>query len=198
LFVGSFDKKLYALNVADGSKLWEFEAEGAIASSPLVYDNTVYIGSFDRHLYAVDTVSGKQVWRFPAGDEGEGIPGNWFWAKPVAYNGVIYAANLDGKVYALDAERGDKLNEFDLGGPISSSPVIVNGAVIFASQRGLIYTVDTTSNQLKQLADIESEVYGPLSAREGIIYVHTQDMALHRVEADTGAKLPTISLESGE
>ncbi len=190
LYIGSFDKKLYALNVADGSKQWEFEAEGAIASSPLVYNDTVYIGSFDRYLYAVNAADGSEKWRFM----GE----NWFWAKPVVYNGVIYAGNLDGKVYALDAESGDKLAEYDLGSPVSSSPVVVNGSVIFASRQGVIYTLDIGSNKLRQLVDIEEEVYGPLSASGGIVYVHTQDMTLHPVDANTGAKLPPISLKSSE
>ena len=190
LFVGSFDKKLYALSATDGKKQWEFETEGAIAATPLVYNNTVYIGSFDRYRYAVDAADGSLRWKF--------IGENWFWAKPVAHNGVIYAGNLDGKVYVLNAESGAKLAEFDLGSPVSSSPVVVNDSVIFASQQGVIYTLDIGSNQLRQLADIEEEVYGPLSASGGIIYIHTQDMTLHPIDASTGAKLPTISLKSSE
>ncbi|MFC2017369.1 PQQ-binding-like beta-propeller repeat protein [Chloroflexota bacterium] len=192
LFFGSFDNKLYALNVADGSKKWEFETEGAIAATPLVYDNTVYIGSFDRYLYAVDATNGGLRWRFM----GE----RWFWAKPVAYNNTIYASCLDGKVYALDAEKGPngEVGEFGVESPVSSSPIVVNGSIIFASQKGVIYTLDTASSELKQLADIEEEVYGPLCASEGVVYIHTQELTLHRVNADTGAVLMSISLKSKE
>ena len=190
LYVGSFDNKLYALSTTNGSKKWEFETEGAIASTPLVYNNTVYIGSFDRNLYAVDAANGSLRWKF--------IGGNWFWAKPVVYNGVIYAGNLDGKVYALDAESGNKLAEFDLGSPVSSSPVVVNSSVVFASRSGVIYSLDTGNNEIRQLVDIEKEIYGPLSASEGIVYVHTQDLTLHPIDVNTGVKLQTISLKSSE
>ena len=190
LFIGSFDKKLYALNAADGSKKWEFETEGAIVSTPLVYDNTVYIGSFDRYLYAVDTTDGSLRWKFM----GE----NWFWAKPVAYNNTVYAGSLDGKVYALDVRNGDKVAEFSLESPISSSLVMVNSSIIFASRTGVIYTIDTGSNKLRQLADIEEEVYGPLCVSGGVVYIHTQDLMLHRVNANTGAILTSISLKSKE
>ncbi len=198
LFITSFDKKLYALDAADGSKRWELETEGAIASTPLVHNNTVYVGSFDRHLYAVDAVTGRQIWRFPVTDEGESNPENWFWAKPIVYNNIIYAGCLDGKVYALNAEGGGKLAEFDLGSPVSSSPVLVDSSIIFASQQGVIYALDTGSHELRLLADIEQEIYGPLCASDGIVYIHTQDLTLHPVNAETGAKLATISLKSSE
>ena len=167
VYFGSFDNKLYALSATDGSKKWEFETEGAIAATPLVYNNTVYIGSFDRHLYALNAANGSLEWKF--------MGGNWFWAKPVVYNNTIYAPNLDGKVYILNAETGDEIvDAVDLGSPISSSPVIVDGSVIFASQKGLIYSIDTDGNEISppNPIDVEKNVYGPLSASEGIVYIH--------------------------
>ena len=190
LFIGSFDNKLYALSVADGSKKWEFETEGAIAAMPLVYDNTVYIGSFDRYLYAVDATDGSLRWKF--------MSENWFWAEPVVYNNTVYTGSLDGKVYALQANSGDQVAEFNLESPVSSTPVIVDSAIIFASREGVIYNLDTGSNELRRLADIGEEVYGPLSASDGIVYVHTQDLTLHRINANTGAVLMSISLKSKE
>ncbi len=137
LFIGSFDNKLYALSTSDGSKKWEFETEGAIVATPLVYNNTVYIGSFDRHLYAVDATDGSLRWKFPAIEE-DTLPRNWFWAKPVGHNDVVYAGCLDGKVYALDAKNGDKLVEFELGSPVTSSPVLVDNSIIVATEDGAV------------------------------------------------------------
>jgi len=188
LYIGSFDKKLYALNAADGSKQWEFEAEGAIISTPLVHNGMVYIGSFDRHLYALNAADGRLIWKFM----GE----NWFWAEPVVYGNTIYAGCLDNKVYALRADTGAKVTEFDLGSPVSSSPVVVDSSIIFASRNGAVYTIDAGLSQLKLLAEIGEEIYGPLSASEGVIYIHTQDLTLHRVNATTGAIFRPISLES--
>jgi len=190
LFIGSFDNKLYALGATDGSLKWKFKTGGAIVSTPLVHDNTVYIGSFDRYLYAVDAIDGSLRWKFM----GE----NWFWAKPVAYNNTVYAGCLDGKVYALDVRNGAKVAEFNLESSISASPVMVNSSIIFATQKGVIYTLDTGSNELKRLADIEEEVYGPLCVSGGVVYIHTQDLTLHRVNANTGAILGPISLKSKE
>ncbi|MDE2682065.1 MAG: PQQ-binding-like beta-propeller repeat protein [Verrucomicrobiota bacterium] len=58
VYVGSFDKKLYAINGKSGVKLWEFETGGYVLSSPAIgSDGTVYVGSDDKKLYAFRTDS---------------------------------------------------------------------------------------------------------------------------------------------
>jgi len=190
VYIGSFDKKLYAFDAADGSLKWEFTAEGAIAATPLIHDNTVYIGSFDRYLYALNATDGSLKWKFM----GE----NWFWAKPVVYDDTIYAGCLDGKVYVLRADNGNKVTEFELDSPVSSSPVVVDSSIIFASREGVIYSLNTSVQKIKRLADIEERIYGPICESEGIVYIHTQDLTLRRVNANNGAILVSISLKSKE
>lgn len=175
LYIGSFDKKLYALDATDGSQKWEpFEAGGAIVSTPVVYNNTIYFGSFDRHIYAVNATDGSLKWK------AEVEAGSWFWARPVVSNNTVYAPCLDGKVYALDAESGGKVAEFDLESPVSSSPVLVDSSIIIATEEGKVYSVDTSNNQNRQLANIKAladealVIYSPLFASDGIIYIHAQ------------------------
>ncbi len=187
LYIGSFDKKLYALNLADGSKKWEFATEGAIMATPLIYQGTVYIGSLDRNLYAVSASNGQGKVVVTAE--------KWFWSEPVLVNDTVYAGCLDGKVYAFKADTGVMVATIDLKGPISSRPVIVDSAVIFATRKGVIYSVNTASNVAIQLADIKLEVDGPLTALGGIVYIHTQDIALQRINATSGAVLPPVSLK---
>ena len=58
VYVGSYDKKLYAINGKRGVKLWEFETGGDVRSSPAIgSDGTVYVGSNDKKLYALKTES---------------------------------------------------------------------------------------------------------------------------------------------
>jgi outer membrane protein assembly factor BamB len=114
----------------------------------------------------------------------------------VIYDDTIYAGCLDGKVYALRADTGDKLAEFDLRSPVASSPVVVNGSIIVASEKGVVYTIDTSVNKYKLLIDIKDNIYGPLCAVGDIVYIHTQDLTLHRINVATGAVLRSISLTS--
>jgi outer membrane protein assembly factor BamB len=58
VYIGSWDKKLYALSGKSGVKLWEFETGSRVASSPAIgSDGTVYVGSWDGKLYAIKTDS---------------------------------------------------------------------------------------------------------------------------------------------
>ena len=205
LFIGSFGKKLYALDITDGNQQWVFETRGAIIAAPLVYGNNVYFGTFGRRFYAVDITSGEEVWRFPSDDSDENKPKNWFWANPVASNGTIYAPNLDGKVYALDADAGTLVAEFDLGGPISSSPVLVDGLIIVATENGDIYSLDTEDNHqtlLVHLEDMvdekayEEKVQAPLFAGDGTVYIHTYRDNLYAINVQTGEELWVKSLAS--
>jgi outer membrane protein assembly factor BamB len=188
LYIGSFDDKLYALNTADGSEKWSYTTGGAIMATPLVENGTVYIGSFDRNLYALGANDGSLKWKFP-GD-------NWFWARPTVVNGTVYAGCLDDNIYVLNAGSGAEITSFDAGSGISSDPVIVGSNIIFAARKGAVYSVDTASNQARMLVNLDSEVDGPLTVYEGIVYVHLHDMTLQRVNAETGALLRPISLKS--
>jgi len=191
VYISSFDKKVYALDAATGEKKWESpEAGGVIASPPFVYNDTVYFGSFDRYLYAVDATDGQLKWK------SEVEAGNWFWAKPVVYNNTVYAPCLDGKVYILDAESGHELiDAIDLGSSVSSSPVLVDDSIIIVSEEGKVYSIK--DNQKKELKDLETKVYSPLCASNGVVYVHTQeDEALYALNAQTGAEVWQVSLAS--
>jgi eukaryotic-like serine/threonine-protein kinase len=181
LYVGSFDKKAYAFNIATKEKMWEFETGGAVAASPVVYEGLVYVGSFDRDLYAVGAMDGKERWRFSAG--------NWYWGRPVAHKGVIYVPSLDHKVYALKAGDGEKLAEFDGGAPVSSSPVVFGDNVVFAAEEGSVYLIDTATMGWRKLYQTVGRIRSPLFARNGVVYVQTQDRNLHAVEAQSGNKL---------
>jgi len=209
LFIGNLGKKLYALNIHDGSQRWVFETRGAIMATPVVYEDKVCFGTFGRRFYALDIATGEEVWRFPADDSDENKPKNWFWAKPLASNGTIYAPNLDGKVYALDAETGTPIAEFDLGGPISSSPVLVDGLIIVATENGDVYSLDTADNHqtlLVHLEDVvgekvyEEKVQAPLFAGDSTVYTHTFRDNLYAINVQTGEELwkKSLTLEDGE
>ena len=52
VYVGSVDKKLYAINGKTGVKLWEFETGSFVLSSPAIgSDGTVYVGSYEKKIY---------------------------------------------------------------------------------------------------------------------------------------------------
>jgi hypothetical protein len=98
VYIGSNDKKLYAINGKSGVKLWEFETGGPVESSPAVgADGTVYVGSFDNKLYALNGKSGVKLWEFETGDIVPSSPA-------IGSDGTVYVGSGDGKVYAIKTD----------------------------------------------------------------------------------------------
>ena len=59
VYIGSLDKKVYALDGKTGARKWAFETGEKVRSSPAIgADGTVYIGSLDKKVYAIRTDSG--------------------------------------------------------------------------------------------------------------------------------------------
>lgn len=188
LYIGSFDKKVYALNISDLSLKWEYATGGSIITQPLIQDGTVYFGSFDKNLYAVNTADGSLKWKFTGN--------SWFWAQPQIVNGEIYAGCMDTHVYVLNPATGAKISDFKLDSAAASSPAVSGSYIVFASKKGIIYRIDVNTKKMDSIGNLKLDVDGPLTADNGIVYIHPNSLIMERIEIDTGAVLPIISLQS--
>lgn len=63
LYSGSIGQDMAAINTADGSILWTFEADESIWGNPILIDDQLFFADSGGHLYAVDAATGDQVWR---------------------------------------------------------------------------------------------------------------------------------------
>ncbi len=195
VFAGSFDKKVYAVDAATGKEKWAFDAKGAVVSTPVVADGVVYITSFDRRIYAVDEATGSLKWQFPASGTNGSFPREWFFATPVISNGVLYAPCMDGKVYAVNIKDGTSAGLFDVGDAVSSSPVVVAGKVIVATQEAKVYSLDAAAGTKTLLLDFRlsdkqgsATVNSQLSAQGNTVFIHTLlEDKMYAMDAATGA-----------
>ena len=103
--------KVYGLNAFYGGKVWQFQAKGAVQSSPVASGGRVYFGSWDTSLYALDAASGNLLWSASLGRQvyyapylTPAVSGNRVFAT------VAYDSSAGGSIlYALDASNGEVL-----------------------------------------------------------------------------------------
>ena len=131
VYIGSSDKKLYAVDVSSGpSKMkaaWTHSTAGKIDTRPLLSGGRLYVAAFDAIFHALDATSGQRVGNFTFK---AGAP---FLSSPAAgEGGVIYVASLDESLYALDS-TGKQLGSHKLGRMLHTSPVVEGGQVIAAA-----------------------------------------------------------------
>ena len=55
--------KLFALNLENGTKLWEFNSEDGFLTTPVVDDGKLYLGDMAGQFFCIDT-SGEKQWTY--------------------------------------------------------------------------------------------------------------------------------------
>ncbi len=122
--------QLYALDITDGSVLWETSRNGAGAGAPLVQNGLVYWTGTDGDILVYDVETGESTWEFK---NDASLP-----RSPVAASGNIFAGGQDGYLYAIDARSGELVGRSLVGAPISTNPVAVDGVVYVGTDEGSI------------------------------------------------------------
>lgn len=119
MYVTGSYSRLFAIDVATGRELWQYDArlpEGilpccdVINRGAAIYGDTVYFGTLDARLVALDRKTGDVVWRKKLENYKEGYS---YTAAPLIVDGKVVVGNSGGEfgvvgaVYAFDAENGD-------------------------------------------------------------------------------------------
>src|SRR3989337_3750622 len=64
VYVGSYDRKVYALNASNGAYIWSYTTGCYVDSAPAVSDGIVYVASEDKKVYALNAATGAAVWNY--------------------------------------------------------------------------------------------------------------------------------------
>lgn len=185
-YFGSHDRKIYAITLNDGKKLWQYVTGGVVAGKPLVFDGKVIAGSFDKKLYALSAVDGSVVWTFEAD--------KWFWAGAVTDGRTIFAPNMDGNIYALD-KNGALLWKQNIGESIVSPPVLVPAGLVVAAEDGRLILLDTAPQNLGLQRELfntklgDADIKAPLVVQGDSVYVGSQDRTVRRVRIEGGQRV---------
>ncbi|PIR43764.1 hypothetical protein COV24_00805 [candidate division WWE3 bacterium CG10_big_fil_rev_8_21_14_0_10_32_10] len=135
VYVGGFDKKVYALKAdptnthrdtttqqrINDDVVWTFDAQGywntteptvqhiaaGFNTNPLVIDTKVFLGNRDGYMYALDQSNGTLLWHFKT--EGPIT----FSAAANLDNSIIYFASNDSYGYALNSDTGNLIWQSD-------------------------------------------------------------------------------------
>ncbi|MEA2554955.1 MAG: hypothetical protein QOI60_286, partial [Actinomycetota bacterium] len=92
VYIGSDDKRMWALDETTGAPLWRFKTGGQVRSSPAVDAGMVFFGSGDGKVYALDATTGQKVWSYNTGGS--------ISASPLVVNGTLYIGSRSGAFVA--------------------------------------------------------------------------------------------------
>src|SRR5665647_1838846 len=182
VYVGSYDGNVYALNAADGTKVWSY-VTGGTASSPAVANGLVYIGGTDGYIYALNAADGTKLWSYWIGY------GNAGFSSPAVDNGVVYVGSQDHNVYALNAADGTKLWSYATGDAVYSCPAVANGVVYTGSGDGNVYALNAADGTKLWSYATGGWVYSCPAVANGVVYTGITNGNVYALNAADGTKL---------
>jgi len=170
---------------------WKFKTGGAITSSPVIDNGTIYVGSCDERVYAIDVATGKEKWSFKTDDFVE--------APPLVHDGRVYIGSNDFFVYALDAATGAVVWKYETGEKIMGSANVValpDGAtgIVVGSYDNNLYCFEAASGAVVWSYETGNYVNGTPAVLGDKIVFGGCDAILHVVSAATGEKLEQVVL----
>ncbi|HEX2450922.1 MAG TPA: PQQ-binding-like beta-propeller repeat protein, partial [Gemmatimonadales bacterium] len=194
--VGGADGYVYALSLADGTRRWRGETEGAtldsekegfdrktIQGSPAIAGGKVYVGSRDAHLYAFDLVTGKQLWR-------NGKPAPWVVTSPVVWGDRISFGSSDGHfVEAVDPDSGKRVWFFRTPDNVIASPVLADSILYVADMSGNLFALDAATGAERWRTSLGARIYSTPVPADGALYVGADDGAVYAIRAAGGPSL---------
>ena len=184
---GAVDKHLYALNDADGTEKWRWEAPTATSIHREFVDgitadgNTIYAASGDGNLYALD-VAGAQPqlkWTFTTQ--------NKLWARPVVANGKVYQPALDHNLYIIDAATGKETSRFTASASLASTPALTDGVLFFGSFDQKVYAINAANGQkLWETDRLDGWFWCEPVTSNGTVFIGDVKGKLYALDAKTG------------
>ena len=105
IVVGSFDGRVYALDMLTGEKAWTFDTHAPVTTAAAAFDGTVVVGSRSYDLFALDAAHGRPVWS------------RYFWfswveSPATIYQDVAYIGSSDAAaLHAFDARSGRTIGD---------------------------------------------------------------------------------------
>jgi outer membrane protein assembly factor BamB len=163
LYIGSGDRKLYAIDVKTGQAIWTYSVGSKISSPPAVAHGVVYFGVTDGNFYALNAATGTNLWQFKTqGNPNNGYPKGDVLHAPVVVAGVVYFGSRDSAVYALDAATGKRLWRCPIMGGnnwAADSPAVWNSLLLEGSSiTGALTAIDTATGKQKWVCNTYNQL----------------------------------------
>jgi outer membrane protein assembly factor BamB len=146
---------LYALNLTDGTILWNkticssdkmYSSNGD--STPAIFDHILYVASPDGMLFALHSSNGSEIWTTSVYNRSHLFSPSSLTSSPVYADGKVYLGLPSNKIIARIAATGAEAWGFDTfqtpdfkRSPVFGSPIISNGLLFVADENGDLYSI---------------------------------------------------------
>lgn len=191
-FVGSRDGKVYAMDVEDGSKQWEYNIGEPIESTPVVSNGSVFVGSTGGNVYSLST-NGDLDWEFqtdsPEIQSSLMTDGEYLYVLSGEWDDID--GWVDGRIYSISQDRGDEIWNYSLISSFPHTPAIDSGTLYTFgigsedNANGAVIAINTTNGTVEWSGG-ESMGTGGITVDGNSVYV-TPGTNTYALDASNGS-----------
>ena len=175
VYVGSDDKKLYAIN-PDGTKKWSLEIGGDGLPTPAIgFDGTVYVGGGNK-LYGINPAGAKK-WTFET--EYPHMSDSY---PSISADGTVYVGG-GTKLYAINPDSTKKW-AFETVDSVYSSPVVGADGTVYLGAGNKLYAVNSGGTKKWAFETVDSVSSSPAVGSDGTVYMGSWDYNVYAVNSD--------------
>lgn len=157
--------KLYALNLADGAKKWEFDSPDGFITTPLYDSGNLYLGDMMGIFRCVDG-NGKEVWKFKTDIEIN--------SSANIYKDNVLFGSQNANLYALSKTKGELVWKHEIDDQIQSSITLAGDRVFLAGCDSLLHVISAVDGKELGKLDIESPTIATPAAMGDDVFFGTE------------------------
>jgi outer membrane protein assembly factor BamB len=167
VYIGSADKRLYAVDAESGQEKWHFETKDIVRSTPAVAHGMVFIGSYDHNVYAVDARTGGLKWKY---DTLRDVV-----SSPLVVGNTVYIGSRCADLFAFDAATGKvKWKFFYWSSWVESSARARDGVLyVGSSDSQQLFAIDAASGKGVWSFDTDGSAWSTPAVTDTRVYVGT-------------------------
>lgn len=179
--ISSYKRPDFSVNEEYSSvnPVWITLNNGAIYSSPVVYNNKVYVGDDEGYMSCFSLIDGSRQWRFKTD--------NRILGTPAVSNNKLVFGSTDGNIYAVNATNGDLLWKKETGEAVIGGVTIDNNIAYLGGSDHRFYGLDLNNGEFKW---VFSKVVGYVETCPLIyankVYFGAWDNNMYALDKNTG------------
>jgi len=185
IIVGATDACLYALDAADGDKVWERTCAGSISPDPLILGDLLMVGA-EKMVYAIEPSSGQATWVCSLTSTAR--------AGPVTDGSMLYFLCQDSSVQCVDANSGRYRWSCPFAsGPQTFKPIAAQRRAIVASGNR-VYGI-ARSSAIAWTREMPAGVRGTPTLADDTLFVPCVDGQIYTLRPRSGALRHDVALK---
>lgn len=188
VYVGSGDKRLYALSLS-GDERWSKGTGGGIFSSPTILENNIFIGSTDGKLYSFRE-NGESNWQ-------SDLAGPVVASPAVSENSVFVGCSSSSfnadNFFAVTHADGSQRWSFQTEGDVTASAALSNDDVFIGDDRGNIYDLNQETGNQRWRTSLSNSISSTLVVTDTVVCVVSGNW-IYALQKDDGSEAWTYKL----